>query len=138
MYKIVLDTNVLISAIVFGGKPRDVLELVIKGKLILAVSEAILEEVKTVLGGNKFQYPSQIVDSILDEIGGISELVKPKMKVDAIINDPDDNRILECAFESGADFIVSGDTDLLEMQDFKGTKIMNPADFLSKTSGTLS
>ena len=74
-YKVVLDTNVLISAIVFGGKPRYILEAIIRGRMGLAVSESILEEVKAVLVGRKFQYPWQIVHTVLTELGNISSLL---------------------------------------------------------------
>lgn len=130
MYKIVIDTNVLISAIVFGGKPRHILELIIEGKIRLVISESILEEVKAVLGGKKFQYPPKILHTIIAEIGNISEFVEPKIKINTITKDPDDNKILECAFEARADFIVSGDNHLLEIGAFKGIEIMSPSDFI--------
>ncbi len=129
-YKVILDTNVLISAIVFGGKPRHILESIIRGKVGLAVSESILKEVKAVLSGRKFRYPPQIVHAVLTEISSMSELVDPRVRVNKIKKDPDDNRVLECAVESRADFIVSGDMHLLELGSFKGISIMNPADFI--------
>jgi hypothetical protein len=126
----VLDTNVLISAIVFGGKPRNILERIIKGKIRLAVSESILQEVKAVLDGNKFQYPPQLTHTIISEIEAVSELVKPKKSIKAVGKDPDDNKFLECALEAGAHFIITGDMHLLELEIYKGVRIMNPADFL--------
>ncbi len=129
-YKVVLDTNVLISAIVFGGKPRHILESIIRGKVGLAVSESILEEVKAVLAGRKFRFPSQVVHVVLTEIGSMSELVDPRVRINKIKKDPDDNRVLECAVESNADYIVSGDSHLLELGSFKGISIINPADFI--------
>lgn len=130
MYTVVLDTNVLISAIVFGGKPRNILERIIKGKIRLAVSESILQEVKAVLDGNKFQYPPQLTHTIISEIEAVSELVKPKKSIKAVGKDPDDNKFLECALEAGAHFIITGDMHLLELEIYKGVRIMNPADFL--------
>ena len=132
MYKIVLDTNVLISGIVFGGKPRIILEDVIERKFKLAVSEPILEEIQVVLEGKKFQYPPQITHNILNEIITISEFVNPKIKINIIKKDPDDNKILECALEYEADFIISGDAHLLKIEKFKNIRIINPADFIDE------
>ena len=125
-----LDTNVLISAIVFGGKPRNILERIIEGKIGLAVSESILQEVKAVLAGNKFQYPPQLTQTIINEIEAVSELVQPRINIKAVEKDPDDNKFLECALEAGAHCIITGDMHLLELESYKGIRIMVPADFL--------
>ena len=125
-----LDTNVLISAIVFGGKPRNILERIIEGKIGLAVSESILQEVKAVLAGNKFQYPPQLTQTIINVIEAVSELVQPRINIKAVEKDPDDNKFLECALEAGAHCIITGDMHLLELESYKGIRIMVPADFL--------
>ena len=105
MHKVVLDTNVLISAIVFGGKPRDAFNSILKGQVKLAISKDILDEMEGVLSGKKFQYPKQIIHSIRNAIEDLAEVVTPQEVVKAIENDPDDNRILECALESKANLI---------------------------------
>jgi len=73
--RLVLDSNVLISAVVFGGKPREILDLAVKGLVEVAVSDAILDEVEGVLGGKKFQYPERIVHALIAEIEGLADLV---------------------------------------------------------------
>lgn len=128
--KVVLDTNILISAIVFGGKPRDIFKRILSGKLRFAVSKEILNEVEGVLSGKKFRYPLQAVHEIRNAIEELGENVVPDKRIDRIIKDPDDNRILECALAANADFIISGDNHLLELKVFKGIQIINPADFL--------
>jgi len=128
--KVVLDTNILISAIVFGGKPRQIFEAAIKGKIQLVLTEEIIEEMRRILEGKKFQYPKEITDLIIHELEALAEIVKPKERITVIEKDPEDNRVLECAQESQADFIVSGDTHLLEIQDYKRTKIVTPEKFL--------
>jgi putative PIN family toxin of toxin-antitoxin system len=128
--KIVLDTNILISAIVFGGKPRGVLEATIKGQIKLVLTEEIIEEMRRVLEGKKFQFPGEITDLIVHEIESLVEIVKPKERLTVIENDPEDNRVLECAQESKADYIVSGDFHLLGIKEFAGTKILTPGEFL--------
>lgn len=130
MYRVVLDTNVFISAIVFGGKPREILELILEGKVALFVSEAILQEIAGVLCGRKFRYPAQLSHSTVKEIELISQLVSPSVKVRRIKKDPADNKFLECAVTSNADYIVSGDAHLLELSNYKGIRILTPAEFL--------
>ncbi len=128
--KLVLDSNVFISAVVFGGKPREILELAVKGRIEVAISDDILEEIKRVLGGKRFQYPKRIVRALMREIEDVAELVEPKKKIEAVLEDPEDNRVLECAVESGASVIVSGDSHLLTLQSFRRIKIMSPDEFL--------
>ena len=131
MIKVVLDTNILISAIVFGGKPRQVLEAAIKGHIQLVLTEEITGEMTGVLEGKKFQYPKEITDLIIQELEVLAEIVKPKARIMVIEKDPEDNRLLECAQKSHADYIVSGDMHLLEIKDFKATKILTPEEFLA-------
>ena len=129
---IVLDTNVLISAIVFGGRPREVLEKVISGAFVMAISTEMLDEFQGVLEGRKFRYPGAIVRTIVNELLAVSELVRPAMKVQVIKADPTDNRILECALESKAVCIVTGDKHLLELGQFQGIPILDVAAFLAR------
>jgi uncharacterized protein len=128
---IVLDTNVLISAIVFGGKPREVLEKVISGTFAMAISAEMLDEFQGVLEGMKFRYPGSIVRTIVNEILAVAELVRPTMKVQVIKADVADNCILECALESRAICIVTGDRHLLELGHFEGIPILDAASFLA-------
>ena len=130
MTKVVLDTNILISAIVFGGKPRAVLEAAIKGQIQLVLTVEIIEETRGLLEGRKFQFPRDIADLIVQELEALAEIVKPKERLSVIEKDPEDNRVLECAIESQADYIVTGDLHLLEIKEFQGTKIMTPVEFL--------
>jgi putative PIN family toxin of toxin-antitoxin system len=130
--KVVLDTNVLISAIMFGGKSRDVLAMGISGKIRIALSQDILKELAEVLVGKKFRVPIVVVQQTIHEISEMAELVIVTDKVNVIKSDPDDNRILECAVSAKADYIVSGDSELLTLRDFKKIKILSPSDFLLK------
>jgi len=129
--RIVLDTNVLISAVVFGGKPREVPEKVIAGWFTMAISAEMLAEFQGVLEGKKFRYPAAIVRNIVSELVAVSELVRPTMKVEHIKADPADNRILECALESRAARIITGDRHLLELGEYEGIPILEVAAFLA-------
>jgi len=129
LYTVVLDSNVLISAIVFGGKPRVILESIIEGKLKLAFSEALLEEIEAVLQGKKFRFSPQITDLIITELQSISEILHPTSTVSVIKKDPADNKVIECAIAANADFIISGDAHLLELGEYRNIKILSPSDF---------
>jgi len=129
--RIVLDTNVLISAIVFGGQPRKILEMVIEGNVTCSLSFAILDELRDVLQRPKFGFSPQQAATVIDELQGICEILNPPRRIRTIKADPDDNRILECAVEAKADCIISGDTHLLELGKYREILIWNPADFLA-------
>ena len=130
MLKIVLDTNVLISAILFGGKPRKILDRVVEGKVDLFISQPILEELEEVLKSSKFKYPPEIAQAVLTELNSLAKLIIPTVRLNVIEKDPDDDRILECAMEAKADFIISGDKHLLSLQKFRGISIQSPQTWL--------
>lgn len=130
--KVVLDTNVLISALVFGGKPRRVFQAATAGVIQLVISEILLEELTGVLEGAKFRYPKELTRMILDELTAVAELVTPTLSIRRITSDPDDNRVLECALAGRADLIVSGDPHLLDLVEFEGIPIWTPAKFVKE------
>jgi putative PIN family toxin of toxin-antitoxin system len=132
MYRVVLDTNVLISAIVFGGKPREILGKIISGKIHLAISQDILDELVAVLTGSKFKYASNVAYEIKNAIEELGEMVIPEKRINIVKKDSDDNRILECAFAADADLIISGDNHLLELMKYKNIQIVSPVEFLEK------
>lgn len=132
MTGIVLDTNIFISGILFGGNSRDILNKIIEGKIKLYISDVILDEIKNVLLRKKFGFPSEIVHHIINEIELISELITPKVFYNIVEKDIDDNIIIDCAVEAKADFIVTGDKILQEIKSFKSIEILNPCDFLDR------
>ena len=129
--KVVLDTNVLISGIIFGGNPREILNAAIRGEIILFFSRYILEELEMVLGRPKFGFPPEVILAILTELNTAGTLVVPTMRIDSIKEDPDDNRIIECAVEANADYLVTGDAHLLDLRRYKHIEIVNPTDYLA-------
>jgi putative PIN family toxin of toxin-antitoxin system len=130
LFKVVFDTNVLISAILFGGYPRKCLELVIEGKIVLYITEEIIREFEGVLKREKFGIPDETLHYIVTSLDSIVNFVSPEMKLKIVEKDPADNKFLECAVTADADFIISGDTHLLELSEFRKIKILNPSDFL--------
>lgn len=127
--RVVLDTNVLISAVVFGGNPQKVFDLALKEELILIISSFILFELRSILA-KKFAYSKVRIDQVEQELKEVAVVVEPKRTIEIIKKDPADNRILECALESKAGFIVSGDKHLLSLGKFKRIKIVSPLQFL--------
>lgn len=128
--RVVLDTNVLISALMFGGNPRAILEKAIRGELRLCLCEKIFSELTNVLQRPKFGIPLGVVNQILSELAAIGELVVPSKKILEIDVDPADNRVLECALEARADYIISGDNHLLELGEYSSISIVSPHEFL--------
>ena len=127
--RVVADTNVIVSAFVFGGLPRRVLELAAMGHFELCLSEAIQAEVERVLE-NKFGWDRSTIQSSVLRLQGWSLLFAPQTPLDLVKDDPDDNRILECALAAEAQAIVSGDRHLLKLGAFRSILIQNPRQFL--------
>ena len=127
---VVLDTNVLISAFLFGGAPREIVELIVAGVIDCSLSPVILDEVRGVLKRPKFGLSPRQVMSLVEELGSLCEVVNPSASIHKVIADPDDDRVLECAVEARADVIVSGDIHLLELGKYKNILILNPSGLL--------
>lgn len=128
--RIVVDTNVIVSALVFGGVPRRVFEAVESGRCDLYYSAEIENETRRVLR-DKFGWDDDALDRYLAVLWRSGERVTPRRRINAVKEDPDDNRILECALAAGADAIVSGDRHLLRLTAFEGIAILTPRGFLS-------
>ena len=136
--RVVLDTNILISAILFGGKPRLILDDVIAGRIDCFLSSEILDELNAVLQRPKFGFtPSQCL-AIIEELHRTCEIIKPISELSVQISDPDDKIILVCAVDADADYIISGDTDLKRLHPFNGIQILTPALYLERTRGKYS
>jgi len=131
--RIVVDTNVIVSALVFGGLPRRVFEAVESGRCEFYYSAEIESETRRVLH-DKFGWGGERLDRYLPVLWGLGERVTPRRRVNAVKEDPEDNRILECAFAAGADVIVSGDGHLLRLNAHEGIAILTPRQFLSTLS----
>ncbi|MBF0608919.1 MAG: putative toxin-antitoxin system toxin component, PIN family [Candidatus Magnetobacterium sp. LHC-1] len=128
MFKVVFDTNVIISALYNpNGRPASLLKSARKGQIRNFISAPILAEVQRILS-DKLNWPKTEVSIAINWLQGFSTVVEPKTHLE-VISDPPDNRILECALESQADYIVSGDHHLTDLQHFKGIKIIAPSKF---------
>jgi len=129
--RIVVDTNVIVSALVFGGLPRRVFEALEGGICDFYYSAEIEGETRRVLR-DKFGWDEERLNRYLPGLWRLDERVTPRRRVNAVKEDPDDNRILECALAAGTDLIVSGDGHLLRLTAYEGIAIFTPREFLER------
>jgi hypothetical protein len=130
MLKVVLDTNVIVSGLNFPtSNPAKILLLVASEEIINFISRAILNETRRILI-DKFFWIHEEVEAAEVWLITFSKAVNPKNRISVIVDDSD-NRILECAEEGRADFIISGDHHLTDLKNYQGIKIVAPATFLA-------
>lgn len=118
MRGVTFDSSVYVSALAFGGVCGRLMMMARNGDFRLDVSEAIIKEVVTVLREDFHWQPYRIQDA-WRKLASIGNMVSPKQELRAIKEDPDDDRILECAVEACSEFIVSWDKDLLRLKELK-------------------
>ena len=130
MTRVTLDSNIYLSALVFGGKPIRLLEMALDGEIDVAIADPIVEEVRGNLQ-KTFGWSVARVAEATDTIAAFTRHVIPTEIIDAVPSDPDDNRVLECAIAAGSEVIVSGDLDLLRLGSYGGIRILRVAELLS-------
>lgn len=128
--RVVFDTNIFISAIIFGGNPRRCLELARSGEIELFASRTLLLELSNKLK-EKFLWEEYLIKEVIEGILVFTRVVAPSKKVSVVKSDPDDNRVLEVAQEATADYIVSGDKKHLPaLEEFEDIPILTATQFL--------
>ena len=133
--RVVLDTNVIVSGLNFPGNERLVLELALRGRFELYVSTFILEEAAGVLG-RKFDWDAERSSQALSALGNAATVIYPRRLPEVIEGGHADNRILECAVDASADYLVTGDRrHLLPLGTHEGVRILNAPRFLSALEG---
>lgn len=133
--RVVLDANVLVSAILSPrGAPAKILQAWQAEEFDVVISGAILEEIGRVLRypkiARRHRWSEEQLRTFLDDLAHIAIPTPGELTLAAIPNDPPDNRYLECAVEGEADYIVSGDDDLLKLGTYEGIEILTPRAFL--------
>lgn len=131
--RVVVDSNVWISALVFGGAPRRVFETIVQDGLCLVVSAEILTEIRRVVTA-KFPDFAEDVEALLNVLHDLMETVPLGSITVEVARDPDDDRVLETAILGGATVVVSGDKDLLALGRYEGVGIVRPAEWLERRS----
>lgn len=128
--KVVFDTNIFISAIIFGGNSRTCLELVKSEEILLITSRNILLELSQKLN-KKFDWNEKDIEDVIIGIGVFAKIVYPVKTITKITKDKSDNKILEAAVVGRADYIVSGDKrHLLSLKRYRKIKIVSPQEFI--------
>jgi putative PIN family toxin of toxin-antitoxin system len=128
MTKIVIDTNVVISAAFWGGRPQKIVDMVFKNDVEAIVSLGIIEEYRDVFSEIIQKYSEKQPNFSVDSIINASKLITPHTNIE-ICRDPDDNKFIECAVDGKCVYIVSGDDDLLAVGEYGGIKIMSVTQF---------
>lgn len=131
--QVVIDANVWISGLIFGGNPEKVIRQFIDGQLILILSEDLLSELRRKIIQRFPLYEPQLAlleasireDAILIQLGSVQVTAS---------RDVDDNKFIETALIGKAGYIISGDKDLLVLGGYNGIKILNPSEFLRLSS----
>jgi putative PIN family toxin of toxin-antitoxin system len=131
--RVVLDTNVLVSALLFKGALSWFVELWRKGKMIPVISKETFDELTRVLQYSKFSLSKDEIKSVIEhEILPYFEIIEVVKIVKGVCKDPEDDKFISCALSASADCIVSGDKDFCDLRQYKTVKIINPSDFLKK------
>ncbi len=132
--RVTVDNNVVISAFLWGGNPRRVLNAARSGTIGIFTSAELLAELYDVLSRRQFEKPliaaNSSADTILDQYRALAHKVLAKDIEPFILRDPDDDSVLACAISSNSDFIVTGDKDLLDIMEYRGIPVLTPKDFL--------
>jgi len=124
-----LDTDVVVAAVLFPGSPRSLLERAIRGDVDLVTSPGLLEELERALTDD-LRFPPELARMVRAELEDLSEVIGPAGASTAT-GGPDDDPVLATAAAGGADAIVTGDPDLLALEVHRGTPILAPAGFWS-------
>ena len=131
--RLVLDTNIVISALIWGGVPRQLLDLGRNGQVTLFTSSVLLDELAEVLERVKFAalLSSQEITPafLMQRYGMLAKLVKPQ-PIERTVRDIDDDVVIATALAAKADVIATGDSDLLVLHPWQGIQILNAADAL--------
>lgn len=133
--RIVVDTNVVASSIFFGGKPKEVIDLLVSGKLEAFTTKEIVEEYCATVEYLKNKYKGKRLTSPLSHIVSATKMIESSEKV-KVCRDPDDDKFINCAIDSKSLYIVSGDKDLLVLDKYQDIEIITVSEFLNRYNKT--
>lgn len=131
-WRLVLDTNIFYSGLLYGGTPRRFLDMLPHPRIHCISSELLLSELQSALLRKSGMNSSQAAEAIT-RIRALAELVH-STETPSVCRDPDDDHVLECAVAGHADAIVTGDRDLLALVEFRGIRILTLREFLARIS----
>jgi hypothetical protein len=129
-FKVVIDTNIFVSSFM-GGNPRKVIDFWKKSEIILCLSSDILDEYVDVLKRIGFINEGELTELLLLFSKGFNILFTTKTpRIEVVKDDPDDDKFIECSVALSADFIITGDNDLLSLKRYMSIKILSPLEFV--------
>ena len=129
--RVVLDTNILISGLLFKGKLSRIVELWQKGKIVPIISKETFEELRTVLEYPKFSLSRIEIKSLLEhDILPYFEVVNVSKHVEGACRDPGDDKFISCAISANADGIITGDKGLSDMKKYRSVRIVDASEFI--------
>ena len=129
--KIVVDTNVVISGVFFGGAPGEILKAIVSSDVAACASAEIVDEYLEIVNEMISRKQGKINTNLLLPLINSLEMIEPKTKV-KISRDPDDDKFIECAKDAQALYIISGDKDLLVIKEYDGIEIITAKEFCDK------
>jgi len=128
--KIIIDTNIIVSAYGWEGKEKEILRHILDEKYLLITCKEQIEELRRVLDYPKLYFTSEEKLKLLGIIYSMAEVIEIPGNLKVVKEDPDDNIILESALIGKANYIVTGDHHLLNLREYSGIMIVNSSDFL--------
>jgi len=133
--RVVLDTNVLMSGVFFGGPPGRILLAWQQGQLTLLSSPEIIEEYVAIGERLRRSYPGVDPGAVLALIVHHARLVEPRVLDKQVCTDPDDDKFIACALGGGGKYVVSGDRALLAVKEYEGVEVIRPRAFCDAILG---
>lgn len=128
MMRIVVDTNVVASAVLFGGKPGALIRFILKHAVSAVATQEIIAEYQSTIDSLFQKYNGRELFFSADSIYSAMEIIPAQTRVD-VCRDPDDNKFISCAIDGQCYYIVSGDKDLLTLKEYSDVKIVTVAEF---------
>ncbi len=129
--KIVVDTNVVISGVFFGGFPQRILTAIVNNQVTAYATPEIIDEYQEIIEEMVTRKQGHIHGEILAPLIRGMEIIEPITRVE-VCRDPDDDKFLGCAKDSRALYVVSGDKDLLDIGQYEDIQIITARDFCEK------
>ncbi len=127
--RVVLDTNIYVSSAFWEGKPYRIVQRALNDEFSVFVSEDIIKELKRVLARD-FGLADEAITENIDAILTFAKKIEINQNVSVVKDDPDDDRIIECALSAKAQYVITQDNHLLKLKEFRGIKLLSPTEFL--------
>jgi hypothetical protein len=133
LIRAVVDTNITVSGLLFGGIPLKVIHSAISREFISVTSPALMQETQRVLRSDKFGITTEEIQKMTRALWEAADIIDPIHTLEVIKRNPPDNRVLECAAEGRCSLIITGDRrDLLSLGHFRGIEIIKAREFLNR------